>query len=87
MGKLQIFGRVPIFLGEKNIGTRPFFFPMHKQPIFEKMGILDNCERPVSEMLYKKGFYIPTGLNLTDDKLEYVASNVSLLFNSFKKSV
>ncbi len=75
------------FLGEKNIGTRPFFFPMHKQPIFEKMGILDNCERPVSEMLYKKGFYIPTGLNLTDDKLEYVASSVSLLFNSFKKSV
>ena len=25
-------------LGEKNIGTRPFFYPMHKQPVFRKMG-------------------------------------------------
>ena len=76
-----------VFLQEKNIGTRPFFFPMHKQPVFEKMGILDNIERPVSEMLYQKGFYIPTGLNLTDDKLDYIASKVSLLFNSCKRKI
>ena len=27
------------FLKEKGIGTRPFFWPMHKQPVFIKMGL------------------------------------------------
>ena len=29
-------------LVEKNIGTRPFFFPMHLQPVFNKMGLFLN---------------------------------------------
>lgn len=73
------------FLQAKNIGTRPFFYPMDKQPVFEKMGLSDKIDRPIASMLYKKGFYIPMGMNLTEDKLEYIASNVSLLFNAHKK--
>ena len=65
---------------DNNIDTRPFFYPMHKQPIFEKLGILDNINRPVSEKLYEKGFYIPTGLNLTDEKLEYISDKIKNLF-------
>ncbi len=64
----------------QNIETRPFFYPMHKQPIFEKLGILDNIARPVSEKLYEKGFYIPTGLNLTDEKIEYITNQIKNLF-------
>ena len=67
-------------LREANIETRPFFYPMHKQPIFERMGILDNIKRPVSETLYEKGFYIPTGLNLNEDKLNYISEQIHLLF-------
>lgn len=63
------------------IETRPFFYPMHKQPVFKKMGILDDIERPVSEFLYEKGFYIPTGLNLTDEKLEFISDKVKELFS------
>lgn len=65
---------------EYNIETRPFFYPMHKQPILKELGILDEVKRPVSERLYAKGFYIPTGLNLTDEKLEYIAKKVKSLF-------
>ena len=53
---------------------------MHKQPVFKELGILDNIKRPVSEFLYDKGFYIPTGLNLTDEELEYIAEKVRNLF-------
>ncbi len=61
---------------EENIETRPFFYPMHKQPVLERLGILDKIKRPVSEKLYVKGFYIPTGLNLTDSKLEYISEKI-----------
>lgn len=67
-------------LAEKGIGTRPFFFPLHRQPVFEKMGLNDKIARPVSETLYHRGFYIPSGLNLTCDKIEVVANKVRELF-------
>ncbi len=67
-------------LAKNNIETRPFFYPMHKQPVFEKTGILDDIKRPVSERLYEKGFYIPTGLNLTYKKQEYIAKQIKTLF-------
>ena len=54
---------------------------MHKQPIFKKLGILDNKERPISEMLYKKGLYIPMGMNLTVNKMEYISEKIYKLFN------
>ena len=51
-------------LKQHNIDSRPFFFPMHKQPVFEKMGIFKNVELTNSEYLADKGFYIPSGLGL-----------------------
>lgn len=67
-------------LQEKGIGTRPFFYPLHKQPVFKKMGLLDELSRPVSENLYERGFYIPSGLNLTQDKIELVSKKIKELF-------
>lgn len=67
-------------LADKGIGARPFFYPMHLQPVFQKMDLSDNISRPVSEHLYKRGFYIPSGLNLTEDKMKLVAEKVKELF-------
>lgn len=53
-------------LEDHKIGTRPFFYPMHKQPIFNKMGLFLDTICPNSEKLYEKGFYIPSGLALTE---------------------
>jgi perosamine synthetase len=55
-------------LGECNIGTRPFFYPMHQQPVFNRAGLFLQDRLPNSEKLYKMGFYIPSGLALTQDQ-------------------
>lgn len=63
-------------LGEQKIGTRPFFWPMHEQPVFRKMGLFDDVSCPVAERLARRGFYLPSGLALTDDQIERVAAEV-----------
>lgn len=64
-------------LGRKGIGTRPFFWPMHKQPVFEKMGYFRNDSLPVAEMLAEKGFYIPSGLSLDKAQQTLVAEEMA----------
>ncbi len=63
-------------LSEYKIGTRPFFWPMHEQPVFKKMGLFENEKLPVAEKLARRGFYIPSGLALTDRQIEQVAQAV-----------
>ena len=60
-------------LGEYKIGTRPFFWPMHDQPVFQKMGLFASERYPIAEKLAKRGFYVPGGLSLTDDQIDHVA--------------
>ena len=49
-----------------NIGTRPFFWGMHEQPVFRKMGWYQNEQFPVTERIARRGFYVPSGLGLGD---------------------
>ena len=60
-------------LGKSGIGTRPFFFPMHKQPIFKKMGLFKDQDFKNASKLYEKGFYIPSGLGLVEKEVEQVS--------------
>ena len=68
-------------LNELKIGTRPFFYPMHKQPIFNKMNLFLNDKLPNSEKLYERGFYIPSGLALTETQIEEVSSALNKVLN------
>lgn len=53
-------------LASKKIGTRPFFYSTHKQPVYIKMGIFTGNEsHPVSERISERGFYIPMGTGIT----------------------
>ncbi len=63
-------------LGEKGIGTRPFFWPMHEQPVFQKMGLFKDEKYPVAEMIARRGFYVPSGLGLSEEEMERVAGEV-----------
>ena len=58
---------------EFKIGTRPFFYPMHKQPVFNKSGLFLDVHLPNSEKLYERGFYIPSGLSLSEDHINEVS--------------
>ncbi len=60
-------------LGQSKIGTRPFFWPMHEQPILQKMGFFDGVSCPVAERIARRGFYVPSGLALTNEQMEQVA--------------
>jgi perosamine synthetase len=60
-------------LGEAKIGTRPFFWCMHEQPVFKKMGLFENETYPVAEKLARNGFYIPSGLGLSDEEIAKVS--------------
>lgn len=60
-------------LGAKGIGTRPFFYPMHQQPVFQKMNLFLNEKYPNAEKLYDKGFYIPSGMALTENQIKVVS--------------
>ena len=51
------------------IGTRPFFWPMHEQPVLRKMGLFKGASCPIAERVARRGFYIPSGVALTHDQV------------------
>jgi len=63
-------------LTSNNIGTRPFFWPMHKQDAFKKKGYFKNINLPNSEFISKNGFYLPSGLGLTLKELKFIKDTV-----------
>ena len=63
-------------LGKSGIGTRPFFWPMHEQPVFKKMGLFADETHPVAERIARRGFYIPSGMALTGEQMERSAAAV-----------
>jgi len=63
-------------LAELGIGTRPFFWPMHEQPVFRRMGLFNNERYPVAERLARRGFYLPSGMALTESQMVEVAAAV-----------
>lgn len=71
-GALEVINR----LKDAGIGSRPFFWPMHLQPVFQKMGFFKNECYPVAEHLAENGFYLPSGLALTDKQIRTVVKYV-----------
>lgn len=66
-------------LREEKIGSRPFFWCMHEQPVFHKMGLFKGESYPVAERLARRGFYIPSGMALTPEQVEQVAATVKAI--------
>jgi perosamine synthetase len=63
-------------LAKHGIGTRPFFWPMHEQPVFQKMGLFKDAHCPVAERIARRGFYIPSGMALNEAQIREVAQIV-----------
>ena len=63
-------------LAAAQIGTRPFFWCMHEQPIFAKMGLFAGVSCPVAERLARRGFYLPSGIALTESQIDRVSSSL-----------
>ncbi len=63
-------------LAEVGVGTRPFFWPLHLQPVLKTFGINLQRQLPIAENLGANGFYIPNGLGMTEFDTEYVIEQV-----------
>ncbi|MCB0744231.1 MAG: DegT/DnrJ/EryC1/StrS aminotransferase family protein [Ignavibacteriae bacterium] len=63
-------------LGDNKIGNRPFFWCMHEQPVFNKQGLFLNETYPQAEKLARTGFYIPSGLGLSNTEIDEVSEHV-----------
>jgi perosamine synthetase len=58
------------------VETRPFFWGIHQQPVFNDMGLFNGETYPIAEHLAHRGFYIPTGLGLSPQQQETVIAAV-----------
>jgi perosamine synthetase len=67
-------------LAEKGIGTRPFFWPIHEQPVYRRMGMFEGESYPNAERIARRGFYLPSGLALTDAQMDQVVAAVKEVF-------
>lgn len=66
-------------LGQRGIGTRPFFRGLHDQPVLRRRRILSDAETgpfPVADAAYKYGLYLPSGLTLTDTQIGVVCEEI-----------
>jgi perosamine synthetase len=67
-------------LAKTGVGTRPFFWPMHEQPVLIRAGLFDGVSHPVAEKLARRGFYLPSGMALTETQLMRVVDAVRSMF-------
>jgi perosamine synthetase len=59
------------FLKEKKIGTRIMYPPINKQKAYQMGG-----EHPVSNMVGKKGLWLPSASNLSDNQIQYICESI-----------
>ncbi len=64
------------YLKEEGIGSRTFFWCMHEQPVYQNQGMFSGETYSNAEYLARKGFYIPSGLALTEEQMEQVVVGV-----------
>jgi perosamine synthetase len=70
-------------LAEQGVDTRDFFFPLHRQPVYRdgndpRYPDTDG-DYPVSDDLYARGLYLPSGLGLSIEQIDYVADTLKKL--------
>lgn len=67
------------FLAKHGIETRSFFIPLHLQPIYYKKSYSNKF--PVSEKIFKKGFYLPSSSHLSEKDIKYIVKIIKLAKN------
>ena len=70
-------------LKDQGIATRPFFYPMNLQPVFNNMGLFTNESYPVAEKISNKGFYIPCGLGISNLEIKEVADKLKQILLNY----
>lgn len=64
------------YLKESGIETRTFFCPMNQQPLLRRQPGFREVHCPVADRLWERGFYLPSGTDLTNDQIKFIASKI-----------
>ena len=59
-------------LAAAGVQTRPFFKGLHEQPVYRRLGLFAGGAFPVTEHIYRRGLYLPSGQAITDQQIEAV---------------
>ncbi len=68
-------------LARLGIGCRTFFWCMHEQPVYVRDGYFHGEKYANAEYLARKGFYIPSGIALTQRQMETVVEKLKQAIN------
>jgi len=68
-------------LKARGVDTRPFFYPLHLQPLLNEYSWGKQTGLPVTERLAKQGIYLPSYIGITNDDIEYVVEQLHSLIN------
>mgnify|MGYP001439115973 CR=1 FL=1 len=74
--KADIRDKVMEDLFEKGIETRPFFWPLHLQPLLPKEYMPNDLNLNISEDLGKNGFYIPIGNHISKNDQKQIVDQM-----------
>lgn len=58
------------------IETRRFFCPMSLQPVLRNANVMFNSDNKISERIWKKGLYLPSGLGITEGEIDYCIEKI-----------
>lgn len=73
-------------LRTREIDTRTFFVPMHKQPILRRLGVVGDESFPVADDIATRGLYLPSGLAITEEHIRAVSDALHSLAREHGKS-
>ncbi len=68
--------QVAKLLRDRGVDTRPFFYPLHKQPMLSKYSLDTQPSLPVAERLGSQGLYLPSFVGITDDEVSFCAQQL-----------
>jgi len=66
--------QVADLLSRTNVETRPFFVPIHRQPIYEGAA---GGPFPISDELYERGLCLPSSANLKDADVRRICDRLA----------
>ncbi len=72
---------VTIELSKIGIETRPFFYPLHLQPVLVKYNLAPT-ELPITEYISSQGIYLPGGNTLTLESVDLICERVISRFTN-----
>jgi perosamine synthetase len=62
------------------VGTRPFFKGLHSQPALLEKNLFKGETYGNTDYAYKYGFYLPSGLTITNEQIDYIVESIEKIF-------